>query len=167
MRTGCEEIRFVGDCLEKIGIPNGGIALVDYDEIPRVFDVVLCETTAGGITPVLKQVLQVVNNGSGLKHIVHTRHIDRERDYMFWTPHIFGVVLQVKTEDGVIVWERPEPEERMMVVHAYWEPYTTSDGVRNFRCSACRKFRFHNGEMRRKYKHCPECAAKMDGEAHG
>ena len=166
-RTGTEKVRFVGDCLEGIGFPNGGVALVDYDAQPMVFDVVMCETTAGSIAPAFKQVLKVVNEGSGMKHIVHTCYADRERNFMFWTPHIFGVVLSAENEDGVIVWERPEHAELMEVRHAYWEPYSGTGGERNFRCSSCRKFKFHNGEMRRKYKHCPECGARMDGEADG
>ena len=167
MRTGTEKVRFVGDCLEAIGIPNGGIALVDYDAQPMVFDVVMCETTAGGIAPVFKRLLKVVNEGTGMNHIVCTRYADRERDYMFWTPHIFGVVLSVEDEEGTIVWERPEHPEMMEVRHAYWEAYTGAGGERNFRCSSCRKFRFHTGEIRQKYKQCPEGAARMEAEEAG
>ena len=34
--------------------------------------------------------------------------------------------------------------------------------VLDFNCSACKRFWFHNGEMRKKYKYCPNCGAKMD-----
>ena len=31
----------------------------------------------------------------------------------------------------------------------------------NFRCSACKKYWFHNGEMLKYYNYCPNCGAKM------
>ena len=40
---------------------------------------------------------------------------------------------------------------------------STSGGYHDFRCSECRRFRFHNGEMIKKYHYCPNCGAKMDG----
>ena len=53
------------------------------------------------------------------------------------------------------------------VVHGEWERIEKKDETRiinvDFRCSACRRFRFHNGELRR-YKYCPNCGAKMNGE---
>ncbi len=44
-----------------------------------------------------------------------------------------------------------------------WEPVVVFDGYVDFRCSACHRYRFHNGEMRKKYKYCPNCGAKMEG----
>lgn len=41
-----------------------------------------------------------------------------------------------------------------------WERVPNNDYGFDFRCSACHKFRFHNGELRR-YKYCPMCGAKM------
>ena len=48
------------------------------------------------------------------------------------------------------------------VVQATWERIKNNDYGIDFRCSACHRFRFHNGELRR-YKYCPNCGAKMDG----
>lgn len=42
-----------------------------------------------------------------------------------------------------------------------WERVTNNDNGIDFRCSACHRYRFHNGEMRRKYKFCPNCGADM------
>lgn len=51
------------------------------------------------------------------------------------------------------------------VVHGEWERIEKKDEIRiinvDFRCSACRRFRFHNGELLT-YKFCPNCGAKMD-----
>lgn len=45
-----------------------------------------------------------------------------------------------------------------------WETVKASNGVSiDFRCSACHRFRFHNGELR-KYKFCPNCGAKMNSK---
>lgn len=44
-----------------------------------------------------------------------------------------------------------------------WERITNDDNGVDFRCSACHKYRFHNGEMRKKYKFCPNCGADMRG----
>lgn len=49
-----------------------------------------------------------------------------------------------------------------------WEEYKRRSGYYpvyytiDFRCSVCHRFRFHNGEMRKKYKYCPNCGAKME-----
>jgi PHP family Zn ribbon phosphoesterase len=45
-----------------------------------------------------------------------------------------------------------------------WEESTNNEGGTEFRCSACHRYRFHNGEMKRKYKYCPNCGADMRGE---
>lgn len=57
-----------------------------------------------------------------------------------------------------------EQEKEQSTVEARrgeWEQYISENGSVNFRCSACRKYRFHNGEMRRKYFFCPGCGANM------
>lgn len=53
------------------------------------------------------------------------------------------------------------------VRYGAWEEIrSVSTGEINFRCSACKRYRFHNGEMLRKYKYCPLCGAKMDGDGN-
>ena len=46
------------------------------------------------------------------------------------------------------------------VKHGEWERIESDTSV-DFRCSVCHRYRFHNGEMLRKYKFCPNCGAKM------
>ena len=43
-----------------------------------------------------------------------------------------------------------------------WEEVKNSDGAsHDYRCSVCHRYRFHNGEMRSKYKYCPNCGCRM------
>ena len=48
------------------------------------------------------------------------------------------------------------------VKHGEWKKVKGADGgYTDFRCSNCRRYRFHNGEMLKKYLYCPNCGAKM------
>lgn len=98
-----EEHKIYGDCLMGIGIPDGGIAVIDVDRKPVVFDVVWCSDPSATIGGFLKQIIQ-----TGPKPIVHTCYLDQSRNYMFHAPEIFGVVLKVLDYDRNVVWERPE-----------------------------------------------------------
>ena len=42
-----------------------------------------------------------------------------------------------------------------------WEAIPGQRVYNDFRCSQCHRFKFHNGEMRYKYKFCPNCGADM------
>lgn len=44
-----------------------------------------------------------------------------------------------------------------------WERYKNNNAGYDFRCSACHRFHFHNGELR-EYKYCPNCGARMERE---
>ena len=65
--------------------------------------------------------------------------------------------------DGIEECEAVQPEQKA----GKWEPIMVFDGYVDFRCSACHRYRFHNGEMRKKYKFCPNCGADMRGEQDG
>lgn len=54
----------------------------------------------------------------------------------------------------------PQPERKK----GTWETVKSADGGTDFRCSACHRFRFHNGEMRKKYRYCPNCGLPMETE---
>lgn len=56
-----------------------------------------------------------------------------------------------------IVEEFPREESKP----GRWEKIRTEGRV-DFRCSSCRRFKFHNGQMRRKYKYCPGCGVRME-----
>ena len=151
-----EEIRITGDCLEGIGIPNGSIAVVDRDEKPNVFDVVWCDIALGGISGCLKQIIQ-----TGDKPIVHTVYKDRERDFAFCSPKIFGVVLKVMDYDRNVVWERPEPIEYAPVKHGRWEhkKHKLFGNEYDYICSTC-----GCDYALAQYRYCPNCGCKMDLE---
>lgn len=154
-----EEIYITGDCLEGVGIPNGGIAVVDRDEKPNVFDVVWCDIALGGISGCLKQIIQ-----TGDRPIVHTVYKDHDRDFAFCSPKIFGVVLKVMDYDRNVVWERPEPVDYAPVKHGRWiilgqRTYGSGSG-RNYThyCSECGQHGFDD------YKLCHNCGCRMDLE---
>lgn len=104
---GIHEERFSGNCLEARGIPDCGTVLIDYDAEPRILDLVLCDGPAGNICGFMKELVQ-----TGDKPIVRTRYGDAKRDYMFLSPKIMGVAIEVRDEQGNTVWRRPKPTHR-------------------------------------------------------
>lgn len=49
----------------------------------------------------------------------------------------------------------------------YWQlckDDSSDNRTRYWRCSVCKGYRFHNGEMRKKYKHCPNCGNPINGD---
>ena len=79
-------------------------------------------------------------------------------------PDEMGVIDNILFRFWQMGWLDKLNADTAPVVHAMWERINRVDdyGI-DFRCSACHRFRFHNGELRR-YKYCPNCGAKMDGE---
>ena len=45
-------------------------------------------------------------------------------------------------------------------VRGEWEIMEDADGCTYYRCSACHRYRFHNGAMLKKYRFCPICGAE-------
>lgn len=106
MRTGIGTEAFYGDCLAALGIPDRGTAVIDYDAEPRVFDIVLCDSTIGSITLYLKELVQ-----TGDHPVFRTRYADGRQNYAF-TGKIMGVVFEIKDENGNTVWKRKEKTHR-------------------------------------------------------
>ena len=106
-------IRFGGECLEAIGFPISGKALVDYNAVPRIFDVVLCTNAAGAVY--LKEIVDTGNQALGRRPFVHTRYKDHKKNFAFWPVEIIGVVLEAKNDDGVVVWRRPSETDAVVV----------------------------------------------------
>lgn len=105
---------FSGKCLEEIGFPISGKALIDYDAEPRLFDVVLCTNAAG--VAYLKEVIDTGNSKLGRRPMVHTRYKDREKNFAFWPVEIIGVVLEARDKAGNLAWKRPQPADYAEVV---------------------------------------------------
>ena len=100
-----EEHACGGNCLEAIGIPDKGIAVIDRDMKPNVFDVVWCSGCVGGeIGGFLKEIID-----TGHSPVVHTRYKDSTKNYAFFPKEIYGVVLKVMDRERNVVWERPKP----------------------------------------------------------
>lgn len=84
----------------------------------------------------------------------------------FCNPEIFESKEYARGWNSAIkIIENAPTADVVEVVHGEWERIEKKDETRiinvDFRCSACRRFRFHNGELRR-YKYCPNCGAKME-----
>ena len=98
---GIHEEKFSGECLGARGIPDRGTVLIDYDAEPRLLDLVLCDGPAGSICGFMKELVQ-----TGTRPIVRTRYKDSTRDYMFLSPTIMGVAVEVRDEKGNVVYRR-------------------------------------------------------------
>lgn len=155
-----QEIQIYGDCLMGIGIPDGGIAIIDRDLKPNVFDVVWCMNPMATINGYLKQIVQ-----TGDKAIVHTCYTDKSKDYQFYAPEILGVVLKVMDYDRNVVWERPEPVEYAPVVHAQWVKHWCDNNMLGHEyeeCSNCGASMLDTNQFW-DCECCPNCGSKMDG----
>ena len=96
-----EEHRIIGDCLERLGIPNGGIAVIDRNASIDVGDVVWCTKISGQIGGYLKQVVSM-----GETITVGTAYLDSARDFTFPACEILGKLKQVMDYDRNVVWAR-------------------------------------------------------------
>lgn len=150
---GMKELHFQGDCLEALGIPSSGFAVIDTDAAPLVFDVVHCNDCAIAISGYLKQLVR-----TGDKPIVQTAYTDKSRDFLFFAREIYGVCLRVLDEDRNVVWERPpDPVEYAPIRHAAWEFAGVSAGRKIYRCTDCKALLYGRGN------YCSFCGAQMDG----
>lgn len=112
------EQKTYGNCLEGIGIPDKGIAVIDTELNPEVFDVVWCDgALAGAIGGFLKQIIK-----TGKHAVVHTCYKDGTKDYAFHPAQIYGVVLRVMDEERNTVWMR----------------HPAADVVETVKCKECR-----------------------------
>lgn len=80
-----------GDCLEEVGVPDKGRALINCQIEPKVGDLVWCDNCFGTIHGYLKQVKSI----DGDEMIVQTRYRDKSRDFEFYAGVVYGVVEMV------------------------------------------------------------------------
>lgn len=106
MKRPIVEERFCGECLGGIGFPGKGIAIIDKNLKPCVFDIVYCNDCACSVSGYLKQIVR-----TGEKPIVRTCYKDSEKDFMFFANEIYGTVICVLDENRNVVWERQKPVE--------------------------------------------------------
>ena len=96
-----ERIRVSGDCLEAIGVPNGGIAIIDCNADANEGDVVWCNNWRGVLGGFIKQVVKL-----GKDIIVGTAYKDEARNFTFEASEIYGVVTHILDGAGSVTWER-------------------------------------------------------------
>lgn len=85
--------RIHGNCLERVGIKNGGgggYAIIDRCAIPKVGDIVHCLKHFQNIGGYIKQVKRIEGNSI----IVGTAYIDESKDFEFEAGEILGVVIE-------------------------------------------------------------------------
>ena len=95
--------RIYGECLEALGIPPAGFAVIDETATPRVFDLVWCNNSSSTISGFVKQIVQ-----TGQHPIVRSRYKDKSRDYLFYAQEIYGVVVQITDENQKVVYQRKD-----------------------------------------------------------
>ena len=110
--------KYVGDCLEAIGIPSKGEVVYDTDLKPEVFDLVICDSVySGSIGALMKECIR-----TGERPVVQTRYKDCSRNYAFAPAKVFGVVIEVWDDSGKIVYKRFEPDRSKspaFLVHSF------------------------------------------------
>lgn len=126
------EEHFRGECLEGIGFPEKGIAVIDKKLKPCVFDIVHCNDCAGSVCGYLKQIVR-----TGENPIVRTCYKDSAKDFLFFANEIYGTVICVLDENRNVVWERQkkyeyEPlEKAIKMLESEYERATRLEFVRN------------------------------------
>lgn len=106
MEKNIVEEYFHGECLEGIGFPTKGIAVIDKKIKPCVFDIVHCNDCACSVSGYLKQIVR-----TGEKPIVRTCYKDPTKDFIFFAREIYGTVICVMDENRNVLWERRNPVE--------------------------------------------------------
>lgn len=87
------------------------------------------------------------------------RLIDADATRKLFDENLIGVCHDVVIK---VIDEAPTIEPK----RGEWQKVMNTDGVgHDYRCSACRHYRFHNGEMLKKYNFCPNCGADMRKES--
>ncbi len=95
-----------GICLEEVGIPNKGKAVINRTIKPRVGDLVHCNTEFCTINGCIKQV----KSFDGEQMIVGTRYLDHSKNFEFYCFEFYGVVEMVFDVMGNIVYRRATDE---------------------------------------------------------
>lgn len=114
-----------GECLEEVGVPSKGHALINCQREPKVGDLVWCDNYMGTIHGYIKQVKSI----DGDEMIVQTRYKDKSRDFEFYACAVYGVVEMVFDILGDLRYKKPEylediqffsPTERDRYLNGIW-----------------------------------------------
>lgn len=99
-----ELLNTAGDCLEEVGVPSRGRALVNRTIKPKVGDLVWCNNAYCFINGFIKQV----KSFDGEMMIVQTRYTDKSKDFEFHVCEFYGVVEMVFDLAGNLRYRRAE-----------------------------------------------------------
>ena len=95
-------ISTAGICLEEVGIPSKGRAVINSTIKPRVGDLVHCNNYMCSINGYIKQV----KSFDGEEMVVTTRYKDHSKNFSFYVFEFYGVVEMVFDTMGNIVYRR-------------------------------------------------------------
>ena len=93
-----------GICLEEIGIPSKGKAVINHTIKPKVGDLVWCNNAFCTIGGFIKQV----KSFDGEEMLVGTRYLDHSKNFDFYCFEFYGVVEMVFDMSGDIVYRRAD-----------------------------------------------------------
>ena len=93
-----------GICLEQIGIPGSGKAVINRTIKPKVGDIVWCNNSFCTISGFLKQVKYF----DGEEMIVTTRYKDYSKNFSFYVFEFYGVVEMIFDNMGDLCYRRTD-----------------------------------------------------------
>lgn len=96
-----------GICLEEVGIPDKGRAVINRTIKPKVGDLVHCNTEFCTINGYIKEV----KSFDGEQMVVGTRYKDHSKNFDFYCFEFYGVVEMVFDVMGNIVYRRADTEK--------------------------------------------------------
>jgi hypothetical protein len=99
-----------GICLEEVGVPDKGRAVINRTIKPRVGDLVHCNDEYCTISGFIKQV----KSFDGEEMVVGTRYLDHSKNFDFYCFEFYGVVEMIFDMTGNIVYRRADNERNDM-----------------------------------------------------
>lgn len=122
-----------GDCLESLGVPDYCRIVYDDSLLPEVGDIVACSSEFGSMQIMLKQLLSKATPEE--KAFVYTSFSDPRKNFGFYTPKIYGVLIKcLETDSEKVVWDQTQILER------------TWSNDRNYLCPDCKRY-FHKSKI--------------------
>lgn len=95
-----------GICLEEVGVPEIGRAVINRAIKPKVGDLVWCNTEFCAIGGYMKQV----KSFDGEEMVVQTRYKDHSKNFEFYVFEFYGVVEMVFNSFGDLCYRRADDE---------------------------------------------------------
>ena len=96
-----------GICLEEVGVPSRGQAVINRTIKPKVGDLVHCNNEFCSLGVFIKQV----QSFDGEQMVVGTRYKDHSKNYSFYCFEFYGVVEMIFDNMGNLCYRRT-PDER-------------------------------------------------------